>query len=115
MSAIIHVSIDKGEQELCGPRKVVPNYDSLKATLYKTKSQVQIHFCDATILSTVSFLNDLREKVLEWGNLVTVIVVDSEMEPYLVKTILRQQARGIPGIATWVYGCSYLELFTEGR
>lgn len=85
MSAIFRVSIDKGEQELCGPRKVVPNYDSLKATLYKRKPQVQIRFCDATILSTVSFLNDLREKILEWGNLVTIIVADSEMEHYLVK------------------------------
>lgn len=85
MSAIFRVSIDKGEQELCGPRKVVSNYDSLKATLYKRKSQVQIRFCDATILSTVNFLNDLREKILEWGNLVTIIVADSEMEHYLVK------------------------------
>lgn len=89
MSAIIRVSIDKGEQGLCDPHKVKPNYDSLKATLYKRKSQVQIRFSDATILSIVSFPNDLREKILEWGNLVTIIVVDSEMEHDLVKTILR--------------------------
>lgn len=46
-------------------------------------------FCDATILSTVSFLNVLRENILEWGSLVAIIAVDSEMEHCMVKIILR--------------------------
>ena len=46
-------------------------------------------FCDATILSTVSFLDVLRENILEWGSLDEIIVVDSEMEHSMVKTILR--------------------------
>lgn len=99
-SAIIRVSIHKGEQELCGPHEVVPNYDSLKATLYKESRRFKYAsrksfidprsmFCDATILSTVSFLNVLREKKLEWGSLVAIIVVDSEMEHCMAKIVLR--------------------------
>lgn len=41
MPVTINVSIHKGRQDPCSAHKVVLNYDSLHAKLYKGKSQVQ--------------------------------------------------------------------------